>query len=80
MQQQKILKKIVEELNKEKPDLSYLRGLAESLIDDSTQLAPYGSSPILHNHAGTTPTFTFSDTPVPVPNLKNIDYSAISST
>ncbi len=40
---QRIIKKAVEELEKDQPDLSYLRGMLESLVDDSpvvTSTAP----------------------------------------
>lgn len=33
MQNQKTLKKVLEELAKDKPDLSYMRGLLEGLVD-----------------------------------------------
>lgn len=37
---QKILKKILVELNKEKPDISYLKGMIEAVVDDEPVVAP----------------------------------------
>jgi hypothetical protein len=34
MKEQKIIKKVLEELGKEKPDISYIRGLLEGLVDE----------------------------------------------
>lgn len=62
---QKVLKKIVEELNKEKPDLSYLRGLAEALLVDDV--------PIIQNK------IVKQDVIPPMPNLSNISLESITT-
>lgn len=43
---QKVLKKILEELNKEKPDLSYIKGMLEVLIDDTPVSTTSGTNDI----------------------------------
>lgn len=38
---QRIIKKAVEELGKENPDLSYLRGMLESLVEDEMRVPTF---------------------------------------
>lgn len=43
---QKIIKKVLEELNKDKPDISYIRGLLEAVVEDQPLIVK-GDFPVI---------------------------------
>lgn len=45
MQMKKIIKKVLDELAKDKPDLSYMRGLLEGLVEEEEQPKIIGNKP-----------------------------------
>ncbi len=40
---QKILKKILDELNKDKPNIDYIRGMVEAVVEDEFVKVPIGA-------------------------------------
>jgi len=73
----KTIKKVLEELTKEKPDLSYIRGMLEVLADEPTQTittGTYSSPPGFSGNAGNgvTPGYSRADESTPIPDAARI--------
>ena len=70
----KTIKKVLEELTKEKPDLSYIRGMLEVLADEPTPIVvPVGSPHSGPRYQGTTSrTESVADESTPIPDAARI--------